>query len=579
VKSFKFPLLARLPFVCGCLVALFGADARALAPDQLLLIVNKNTPAGMELATFYTKARGVPDGRILALDLPEKEDLSFDEYETKVVPAIRSYLRAHDLQNQVRCLVTFYGTPLRINGKTTSKQERDELADLRKQLDAARKQLPPIVAGLEKLGAEVTPAFKPEQGEALDQIGRRADAALRAVAEGLRRMPPPQQEPVIARLAKLVLDFTGPAKIAEMFTARLPQGFEPPGNDPRWRTRVAKARDRVEELQERRYDAAARAELRTVMGETFGPFSLAHVLQAQVDYLDNDGTAAALDSELSLLWWSYYPRSKWQVNPLNYHLKNARSNPVLMTMRLDAPTDALVREMIVNSLAVERNGLHGKFVIDSRGIVAKGPNDKDAGYAVYDDTLRRLSDLIRTRTKMQLVHDDRPEVLPPKSADDVALYCGWYSLRRYVPSCDFNPGAVAFHIASLEMVSLHQTGESGWAAGLLRSNVAATLGAVAEPYLGAFPAADDFFPLLLTGELPLAEVYWRTNPMASWMINMVGDPLYTPFKANPQMKAQDLPPRLRDALAPMPSFDLPATRPAPTSAPTSTRSRQTREPA
>jgi uncharacterized protein (TIGR03790 family) len=137
---------------------------------------------------------------------------------------------------------------------------------------------------------------------------------------------------------------------------------------------------------------------------------------------------------------------------------------------------------------------------------------------------------------MHLVHDDRPDVLPPKSADDVALYCGWYSLRRYVPSCDFNPGAVAFHVASLEMVSLHAASESGWAAGLLRSNVSSTLGAVAEPYLGAFPAADDFFPLLLTGQLPLAEVYWRTNPMASWMINMVGDPLYTPFKANPQMK-------------------------------------------
>ena len=87
MTSFKFPLLARLLFVCGCVVALFAADARALTPDQLLLIVNKNTPAGVELAAFYAKARNVPDGRILALDLPEKDEVSFDEYETKVVPA------------------------------------------------------------------------------------------------------------------------------------------------------------------------------------------------------------------------------------------------------------------------------------------------------------------------------------------------------------------------------------------------------------------------------------------------------------------------------------------------------------
>jgi hypothetical protein len=85
------------------------------------------------------------------------------------------------------------------------------------------------------------------------------------------------------------------------------------------------------------------------MGESFGPFSLAHALQAQIDYLDNDGTAAAFDSELSLLWWSYYPRSKWQVNPLNYHLRTRAQTRAAD----DAPgraDDTLVREMIVNSL-------------------------------------------------------------------------------------------------------------------------------------------------------------------------------------------------------------------------------------
>jgi hypothetical protein len=95
---------------------------------------------------------------------------------------------------------------------------------------------------------------------------------------------------------------------------------------------------------------------------------------------------------------------------------------------------------------------------------------------------------------------------------------------------------------------------------------------VAEPYLSAFPNADDFFPLLLTGERPLAEVYWRTNPMTSWMINMIGDPLYTPYKVNPQIKPEDLPELLRNALEPMPHIALPATRPAtaPSTAPRTT---------
>jgi len=62
--------------------------------------------------------------------------------------------------------------------------------------------------------------------------------------------------------------------------------------------------------------------------------------------------------------------------------------------------------------------------------------------------------------------------------------------------------------------------------------------------------------LLLTGKLPLAEVYWHTVPMTSWMICMVGDPLYTPYKTNPQMQVSDLPDRLR------PIFNSAGTQPA-----------------
>jgi hypothetical protein len=107
------------------------------------------------------------------------------------------------------------------------------------------------------------------------------------------------------------------------------------------------------------------------------------------------------------------------------------------------------------------------------------------------------------------------------------------------------PGAVGFHVASFEMVSLRDPGNNGWVRGLLNDGIAATLGPVSEPYLQAFPSPDEFFPLLLTGKLTLAEVYWKTEPMSSWRMCLVGDPLYTPFKVHPAMKVQDLPERLQ----------------------------------
>ena len=142
---------------------------------------------------------------------------------------------------------------------------------------------------------------------------------------------------------------------------------------------------------------------------------------------------------------------------------------------------------------------------------------------------------------MPVVLDDAEPVFAKGAVKDVAIYCGWYSLRNYVPGMQFNPGAVGYHIASSELVALHHPQEKGWVHGLMTDGVVGTLGPVAEPYLHSFPAADEFFPLLLTGKLTLAEVYWLSNPLASWMNTCIGDPLYRPYAKNAPLAVEDLP--------------------------------------
>jgi uncharacterized protein (TIGR03790 family) len=345
--------------------------------------------------------------------------------------------------------------------------------------------------------------------------------------------------------------FGGDSLLAGKLTDAELQAVLPWDQAKRWparREEIAEANRQAEQLQEKRWDADARKKVRQLISDNFGLFGRMGVLHAQSDYLNNDGTAAALDNELALLWWGYYNRSNWLVNPLN-HRNLAEHTPVLMVTRLDGPQEGTAMQIILTSLKAERDGLKGKFVIDSTG--GTGPGgvpDTKGGYKAFDQRLIDLAESIRNRTKIPLVLDRSPQVLPPDSIKDVALYCGWYSVRNYVPSCKFVPGALAIHVASFEMLSLRTDNEKGWVAGLLNDGVAATVGAVAEPYLGAFPLPDDFFPLLLTGKLTLAEVYWKTVPMASWMMCCIGDPLYTPFKANPQLGYEDLTPALRRAL-------------------------------
>jgi uncharacterized protein (TIGR03790 family) len=117
---------------------------------------------------------------------------------------------------------------------------------------------------------------------------------------------------------------------------------------------------------------------------------------------------------------------------------------------------------------------------------------------------------------------------------DAALYCGWYSLAKYVPAFEWVPGAVAYHMASAEAATLRDPGSEVWCKKMLENGVCATIGPVYEPYLAAFPRPDEFFALLLSGDKSLIECYYLSQPFNSWMMTLIGDPLYRPFKYRAQ---------------------------------------------
>ncbi len=159
----------------------------------------------------------------------------------------------------------------------------------------------------------------------------------------------------------------------------------------------------------------------------------------------------------------------------------------------------------------------------------------------------------RKHTKLEVVLDNAQPLFPPDSCPDAALYCGWYSLGKYVDAFRWSPGAIGYHIASSEAVDLYSAGSTLWCPAMLERGVVATLGPTFEPYLAAFPLPDEFFSLLLTGESTLAEAYWRTTPFVSWAMVLVGDPLYSPFKNHPALAPSALPDRVKAAAAKTPA--------------------------
>ena len=503
------------------LVAAAPASA-ALTADNLVLIVNRNQPAGRELAEHYAEARHVPAGRIVELDLPTGDWLPRDQWDAGVVAPLRAFLATGDLKQTVRCAVTFYGVPLAVEGIALNDADQAERREIDADAAAVRDKLAPLVRRAEQLiddvGDPPSPGW-PTATTGLEEVLARLEAAQQNVQARAAKLTPAQRQTLAAKIVPLKRELDAPMDAGGPTAA----GAE------------------ATELLARN-DAASRRRLRAMLRVGAPMAQYATLLVRQQRQLDDAESDASFDSELSTLWMDAVPRSRWLANPLA-RPGSRGDGGVLMVARLDGRDPPQVRRLIDDAVSVETAGLHGKIVIDSRGIAANTPQGTVDAYGRFDEQLRDLNKLLAGNTPLPIVFDYAPDVIGPlPGVDGVAVYVGWYSVQKYVPGLRLVRGAVGYHVASYEMKSLRTPGQLGWVRGLLDDGIAGTLGPVSEPYLAAFPPPERFVPLLLAGKLTLAEVYWRTVPMLSWKLGLVGDPLYRPFAANPAFPVDKLPP-------------------------------------
>ncbi|HEY7313966.1 MAG TPA: TIGR03790 family protein [Gemmataceae bacterium] len=430
-----------LPLSSLCLL-LSAVPGRALGPEDVYLLVNKNVPESREIALHYCGKRGVPRDHILSFDLPTGEDVSRAVYEERLAAPLRKQIQ--DRRDKVKVLLSIYGIPLRVGPDTPSAEEKAELDKVRKDIEPVRKQ-------------------RDELQKTIKDLAEKKDA---------------------------------------------------------------------KELEARKKERAAlEAKL--------------NALDQRVRWLSHSESQAAVDSELALLWHTGFDLRRWQLNLLYWQVDaDMRKDkpPVVMTARLDGPRAALVKGLIDRAVEVEAKGLQGKVYVDARGNGYDPKQDPGFGYGGYDESLREMAKLLETKAKMTVTLDNKPELFAAGSCTECALYCGWYSLAKFVDCCRFVPGAVAYHIASAEAVSLRDPKATYWCKNLLEKGVVATLGPVAEPYTIGFPKPAEFFGYLATGKYTLVECYWRTEILASWMTVLVGDPLYNPYAKNPQLKPEQVKP-------------------------------------
>ena len=159
-------------------------------------------------------------------------------------------------------------------------------------------------------------------------------------------------------------------------------------------------------------------------------------LQSRIKKLRQTGDRAAVDSEIALVLNQRYPLDRWQPNPYFVGFSRQKNHlpfnkdQVLFVARLDGPTPAIVRRMIDDSLYAEQHGLRGQAWFDARWPLPEKKNLQ--GYALYDASIHKAAAATEKLSSLTVHLDEKESLFQPGKAPEAALYCGWYSLGKYI---------------------------------------------------------------------------------------------------------------------------------------------------
>lgn len=545
-----------LPYYLLVVLALLPASpAEALTPEEVVVVVNANARGSVKLGEYYCLARNILPERMVVLRTTAGAIASRKEYDDNIEGPLREFLTRNKLHSQVKCIVLMWGVPVRVLGTEPTSRQRKLVSAFK----SAQLRLHGRLAVNAELLMTVGTDFPAQRTETLRPVGalfapraagritkqpefkkllQTFNAELNRKQAAAAKLADRQKRRIALRqIAALRLDTYGPGR-----WLRKPPDESIVSSAEKDRIKREMTADKAELSRfEGREETSATVHKHVELLVRLAGVSTAYTYcKGKIDATDTVLEDASVDSELALLWErGKHPMRGARPNPMYWRLPYTKPRPtntpdeIIMTARIDGPSAADALRIIKDSVATEKVGLKGKFYIDAGG-----------KYPPYDIHLKKLAGLVKKYTKIPVVLDTNKALFSRGSCPDAALYVGWYSLRRYIPAFTWSRGAVGWHIASFEAQHLRTPTVDEWCVKMLQNGVAATLGAVNEPYLRAFPLPEDFFSLLLTGQYTLAECYWRTIPSASWRITLIADPLYNPFKLHPQISIYSLPPAL-----------------------------------
>ncbi len=169
----SYSTLHILSSITTAIIFLFASHVHALTAEETVVIANSKADHSVSLAKYYMHKRGIPKENLITIATTWEEQCSRTEYSKKIQKPVALAVQKLRQTKPIRCLVTLFGVPLKIDAPELSKQEGEELALLEEKIAIIKKDLE-TAQDRHKTALQKEQAQIRQQIQALKKINTRA---------------------------------------------------------------------------------------------------------------------------------------------------------------------------------------------------------------------------------------------------------------------------------------------------------------------------------------------------------------------------------------------------------------------
>ncbi len=99
--------------LCATALALCGCESDSRSLDNVLVVVNANSPDSVEIAKYYATKRVIPVNNVCKITCPTDEQIKDEVYAKSIRDPIRAHLKSKGIKDKIDYIVLTRGIPIR----------------------------------------------------------------------------------------------------------------------------------------------------------------------------------------------------------------------------------------------------------------------------------------------------------------------------------------------------------------------------------------------------------------------------------------------------------------------------------